>query len=476
MFNLLFAIENTLNDRILAIPRGWLAQSAPYWLRPLIVIGVLLISAGLAFEVSPRYLILILGLVPAVGVILAFMRWPALGLIAVIGSVTISFRGPSNSNATMLLVGLLLGLWLTNMMVVQREIKLVPSRTILPLLIFVSVAVLAFGIGQLPWYTFAQPAPLGAQLGGLAIYVLSAGAFLLVAHQIRDIRWLQVMTWSFVALAASYIIGRIVPGVISITTHLFDKSNTGSLFWVWLVAVAFSQALLNRKLHLGWRLGLGGLVVATFYVSYSLNQDWKSGWIPPLFTIIAILGFRFWKLGLVLLPFGIVPASRLISFGIAADEYSYSTRLDAWTIILEMIKINPVLGFGPANYRWYTPLFPIRGWFVQFNSHSQYIDLIAQTGLLGLICFLWFFGMVGWVGWQLRERVPPGFAQAYVYGALGGLVGTLIAAALGDWVLPFFYNVTLSGFRASVLGWLFLGGLVALGQIYSGHVSKAPED
>jgi O-antigen ligase len=180
-------------------------------------------------------------------------------------------------------------------------------------------------------------------------------------------------------------------------------------------------------------------------VSYSLNQDWKSGWIPPLFTIVAILGFRFWKLGLVLLPFGIFPASRLISFGIAADEYSYSTRLDAWTIILEMVKINPVLGFGPANYRWYTPLFPIRGWFVQFNSHSQYIDLIAQTGLLGLVCFLWFFGTVGWVGWQLRER-------------------------------PFFYNVTLSGFRASVLGWLFLGGLVALGQIYSGRASMTPKD
>ncbi|MDH3675824.1 MAG: hypothetical protein OES12_10040, partial [Anaerolineae bacterium] len=412
----------------------------------------------------------------AVGVILAFMRWPALGLIAVIGAIIIPFNGPSKSNATMALVGLLLGLWLTNMMIVRREIKLVPSRANLPLVIFVFIAGLAFGLGQLPWYTFAQPAPLGAQLGGLAIYVLSAGAFLLVAHQVRDIRWLQAMTWLFLALAALFIAGRIIPAVNVLTTRLFIYAATGSLFWVWLIALAFSQAVLNRKLHWGWRLMLGGLVVATFYVAYIKLQDWKSGWIPPLFTIVAILGFRFWKLGLVLLPFGITPASRLISFGIATDEYSYDSRLDAWTIILEMTKINPVLGLGPANYHWYTPLFPIRGWFVQFNSHSQYIDLIAQTGLLGLVCFLWFFGVVGWVGWQLRERVPPGFARAYVYGALGGLVGTLIAAALGDWVLPFFYNVTLGGFRASVLGWLFLGGLVALGQIYSGRGSMAPEE
>jgi hypothetical protein len=37
---------------------------------------------------------------------------------------------------------------------------------------------------------------------------------------------------------------------------------------------------------------------------------------------------------------------------------------------------------------------------------------------------------------------------------------------LGDWVLPFIYNVGLNGMRASLLGWIFLGGLVALGQIY----------
>jgi hypothetical protein len=52
-----------------------------------------------------------------------------------------------------------------------------------------------------------------------------------------------------------------------------------------------------------------------------------------------------------------------------------------------------------------------------------------------------------------------------VYGALGGLVATLVAGMLGDWIIPFFYNITLGGFRASILGWLFLGGLVVLEQM-----------
>jgi len=72
---------------------------------------------------------------------------------------------------------------------------------------------------------------------------------------------------------------------------------------------------------------------------------------------------------------------------------------------------------------------------------------------------------VGQLGWRLRNQVPTGFAQAYVYGALGGLAGMVVAAMLGDWVLPFFYNVGLFGFRSSMLGWLFLGGLVSIEQI-----------
>jgi hypothetical protein len=47
-------------------------------------------------------------------------------------------------------------------------------------------------------------------------------------------------------------------------------------------------------------------------------------------------------------------------------------------------------------------------------------------------------------------------------GSLGGLATMIVAGVLGDWVLPFVYNVGIVGFRSSYLGWLFLGGVVAL--------------
>jgi O-antigen ligase len=219
-------------------------------------------------------------------------------------------------------------------------------------------------------------------------------------------------------------------------------------------------------LLIGWRVVLLGIVGMTFYVAYVLNGEWKSGWMPAGISVATLLLLRSWRFGYVLALLGIMPAMNLVARAVASDEYSYSTRLEAWAIIGEISKANPILGLGPANYYWYTPLFRIRGYTVNFNSHNQYVDLIAQTGFLGLFTYLWLLGAIGWLGWRLRNRVAEGFEKAYVYGVLGGWVSTVAAGALGDWVLPFVYNVGLVGIRSSILPWIFFGGLLALEHKY----------
>jgi hypothetical protein len=434
-------------------------------LRPLLVAGELLLIAALAFRASQHQLTLVLFLPLGVGLVLTFLRWPSAGLIvASLAGMVVPFRGFSGFNVTMILVALLLGLWLLDMMVSRRQLQLAPSPTVWPLLSFLVVAAISFGVGQLPWFTFAVHAPLGAQLGGLAIVVLSAGTFLLVANQVRDLGWLRTMTWAFLAFGVlAIIVGSVLPKFGLSTQKLIQP--VGSLYFIWLVAMAFSQAALNQDLHPGWRLALGGLVLYTFYDLVFLRFVDKSGWLPSLICIAAIIGFRSWRTGLVLIPVAAVAAFYLMTGVVSSEEYSFSTRFDAWSIMAQIIKINPVLGLGFANYYWYTPLFHIRGYAVSFNSHNNYLDIVAQTGFVGLVCFLLFLWQVGWLGWRLREQVPAGFAQAYVYGALGGLAGMVVAGMMGDWVLPFFYNIGLSGFPSSMLGWLFLGGLVSLEQM-----------
>lgn len=447
--------------------RKWLKQNSQLSLRLMIILGVLLFSIALPhIGALRRYITYILVLPFAAAGGLIMLRSLPLVLLAVIGSILIPYEGPSNLNATVILVALLLGLWILKMVAGRRKIRLLSSRVFRPLWAFLVVAVLSFGAGQLPWYSFVPRAPMGAQLAGLSIFVLSAGAFLAVAHEVHDESWLQRMVGLFLVLGALFVGAQLLGSHGLFITNLFPYGAIGSMFWVWLVAFSFSQAAFNEHLSIVWRVALAVLLLSTLYVGYVINGDWKSGWVPSLAAVVAIIAVRSWRLGLVIGFFGLLLSPDLVARILASDYYSYSTRIDAWIIVAEIVKVNPILGLGPANYRWYTPIFPIRGYAVQFNSHNQYVDLVAQSGLLGLGFFLWFFAEVGWLGWRLRNLVPEGFPRAYVYGALGGLVGTLVGGLLGDWVLPFFYNITLGGFRASVLSWLFLGGLVALERIH----------
>jgi len=120
------------------------------------------------------------------------------------------------------------------------------------------------------------------------------------------------------------------------------------------------------------------------------------------------------------------------------------------------------------------------GYNVQFNSHNNYVDIIAQVGLLGMAAFMWFVVEIGALGLRLRKKFDHtfGFTHAYVIGTLAGLGGSLVAGVLGDWFIPFVYNIGVRGFRSSVIAFLFLGGLVVIEQISANllpHQSKSQQ-
>ncbi|MCP4421392.1 MAG: O-antigen ligase family protein [Chloroflexi bacterium] len=440
------------------------------WLRLLIIIGSLFFSIVLPPLLSVNISLILMSLPVMIFGALAIIHRPPLGLLLLVAAgMLVPFRVPGLGLTAVLLFGLT-ALWLIDMVVRYHAIKIIKSSTFTPLLYFTVTIIVAFIMGQLPWFPI-QPAPLDAQLGGIAIFILSFCAFLLVAHQIQDIHWLRKITYLFLSIAGLYIIGRFLEPIRRFNMQFFHPGTIGSLFWVWVVAISASQALINRQLHIRWRFALLSLTLATLYIGFFQANAWSSGWIPGFIAIFVIF--------LVSIPRLAIPVGLLGSFWallslqklydtivLGDNAYSTLTRLEAWRIVIEIVKVNPVLGLGPANYRFYTALFPILGWSVQFNSHNNYVDIIAQTGLLGLIVFLWFLWEVGRLTWRLRLKVPAdGFAQAYVYGCMGGWVGTIVAGMLGDWVLPFVYNVGIEGLRASVLFWLFLGGIVAIEQM-----------
>ena len=434
-----------------------------------VVAAVLAASAASAFSPSILWPAALVG---AVGVGL-LLRWPNLGLailplVGLLVPFSIGTGTETNLNASVLLIAGLLGLWLLHGLLTPGRTEPL-GRPVIPLALLIVVAILALVAGIQPWLPFASTASLASQLGGLSLFILSAGAFMLTAYRIDDLRWLEAMTWAFVAAGAILVASRLVGPLGQLTNRFFQSGSDGSMFWIWLAAMSFGQALLNQKLRPLWRLTLLGVTLGSTYWGIVLARDWISGWLPALIAIAATYFLAKPRSGTLLAVVGALAISQgalglMSAITDQGNTYSLDTRVAAWQTLGQVISASPLIGLGPANYYFYTPLFSILGYNVRFNSHNNYVDIIAQTGLLGFACFLWFALMVFVVGLRLRTRVPAGFERAYVSGAVGGLVGMLAAGMFGDWFLPFVYNIGLAGFRASILGWLFLGGLVSLEQ------------
>ncbi len=466
--------DGSSRERDSSRPRAsWFARLSDFvgehftdWLRVGTVLFVLLASAVLAFKGSAQQLMYVFVAMAGVLGMLIFLQWPGLGIIAIpLSGMFIHYIGPGGVNATMGLVALMLVVWVVNMVVFRQDIRIVASHTMAPIIAMMVTVTVSFGMGQLPWFAFVRSAPLDAQLGGYAVYFLSFGAFLSVANQIKDLRWLKGLVWSFLLFGGFYAMGLVVPGLKNVTRSLMG--NMGSLFWIWITAVAYSQALFNRDLSKGWRGVLMGIVLASLYLLFTLKFKDKSGWLPVVVVLWAITALRSWQLGIVLLVAGIFGALALLPQVLLTEDYSLATRLEVLPILAQIVKVNPIFGVGFANYYFYTPLFSLRGFYVSFNSHNNYADLIVQTGLIGTVIYVWLMVQIALLAWKLRTRVQGGFSEAYVNGAIGGLVGMIVVGFLGDWVLPFVYNIGLLGFRTSVEGWLFLGGLVVLEQIFA---------
>jgi O-Antigen ligase len=399
------------------------------------------------------------------------MQHPPVGLIAILVASTLLPFSIGTGTQTSLHLGILLippltAVWVANMLR-QRSFHLAPSRTTLPLLGFALVATLALINGNLPLVAFTGQAPMRSQIGGWAIMVCSVAAFLMVGNQIKEIRWLKLLVWLFIGIATVYFVGRALPGIDPLEKSLADGAN-GSLTWLWFVALAGGLVLFDRELKFRFKLllilGLG----LEFFVAFGPEQvDWASGWLPSL-VVLSVLVFLRWPrlgiaLGVIAAVAGALTFSSVREFLLGGDnQYGLITRVAAAQIIGQILRASPILGVGPANYYYYTPLYSILGYYVRFNSHSQYVDLLAETGILGTFFYLWLAFEAGRVGWRLRNRLSDGFSKAYANAAVAAVAGMLVAGALGDWVLPFVYNVGVKGFRASVLGWMFLGGLVCL--------------
>ena len=436
----------------------------------------------LAFLLGRRASPLWLGLLAAgIGGVVLLARpvlgLPALVLAALVVPLEIGTGTEVRLNPASLLVPALLAVWLLDM-VRRRQVRVVASPVNRPLLLFLAAGLLSLLIGRATW---DPTVPVGGnfllvQLAQWAIFAFSAGAFWLTGNLVCDEIWLRRLTFFFLAVAGSLAILIVLLGNVNLVScGVVTLAVYRAPFWMLLAALVGGQLLFNDQLSAGWRLFLLITLIPVLIYVFHLAQETASNWVG----VVAAAGVLAWLrrprlrwlvvvLFVALVVSGIL-YSAVYKFSGGDEEWAESggSRLALIGRVIEVTMRNPITGLGPAAYRRYAGMEPLPYggalWIAPaVSSHNNYVDLFSHVGLLGLGLFLWFAAEVTRLGLRLRVRFTQGFTAGYVNAVLAAWAGALTLMLFADWVLPFVYNIGFPGFQASVLVWLFMGGLVAL--------------
>ena len=201
---------------------------------------------------------------------------------------------------------------------------------------------------------------------------------------------------------------------------------------------------LQRLSHIWGLVLIAGLCLTALYVSFS-----RGAWLGAAAALAAILFAlpRRRLTGLLLLAAtlagggvlvnsGYLPANiaarlqpdQLASLTTLADarganinEENFSTleRAAHWQAALAMSRSSPWLGVGVGNYAVVYARFALINWPQALgHAHMLYLNILAESGLLGLVTYLLLWGVV--IG--LTIRLLPGNTNTY-RGLLIGLSG-----------------------------------------------------
>jgi O-antigen ligase len=442
-----------------------------------LVVAVLVATVLLGQQASVRWLgLLVIGIGAALFLLRPVWGLPALVAVALLVPLEIGTGTDVKLNATSLLIPALGAIWLLAL-ARHRHAGIVRSPANLPLLLFLAANLVSLLVGRATWDPLVPVSGnfLLVQLAQWAIFAFSALAFWLAANLITDEKWLWRLTATFALLAGGVAIGRLFPGLDGLLGRFTTIAFVRAPLWVLLGALAASQLLFNRNMSTLWKVYLLAVTLAVLAYAFVQQRESLSNWAGVAAVLGALLWLRYPRLRLPIVAVVLLLAMVGILFPVLYNfaggdvewQLSGGSRLALSQRVIEATLRNPITGLGPAAYRPYTRMQPLHYgltfWIEpQINSHNNYVDIFSQSGLIGLGLFAWFVVELARIGARLRTRYPEGFIAGYVNGVLAVGVGALVIMMFADWILPFVYNIGFGGFQASVLVWVFMGGLVAL--------------
>ena len=217
-----------------------------------------------------------------------------------------------------------------------------------------------------------------------------------------------------------------------------------SHFWRY-VAIA-TMILLGICLYLAHSKASSGAIVIIailFYILYKLYAHYKEIRIPHLGIWIA--GFVILALTLGYFTADVGPekfktvhrsvASRAIIWKGGWDMFLYGPGPDNW---YDMEGAPPLyirsllIGCGPGSFRILFPRYRHPDYYlhdisnVTLSCHNRYLDLVAETGVLGFVCYMGFLAIFFGMGMRRLQRSPDREMRVYIIAFMSGILGILL--------------------------------------------------
>ncbi len=214
------------------------------------------------------------------------------------------------------------------------------------------------------------------------------------------------------------------------------------------LALALSLGLLlDGRLAWRWRLGLGlACLAAAVVTGTALIMSWSRGaWLGAAVAAMALASLMDRRVSLALIlvlltlalllkfppelflarfqELSLAPLSEDIRVVEITDEnYAVVERLAHWDAALRMWRDHFWLGVGIGNYEPVYPAYALPRWPEPLgHAHNYYLNIAAETGLIGLMAYLFFWGCVFY--WTLRAfGQAAGWEKALMVGAFGSFM------------------------------------------------------
>jgi O-antigen ligase len=196
-----------------------------------------------------------------------------------------------------------------------------------------------------------------------------------------------------------------------------------------LIALAYlvGAGIIGAGLLVSWSRGawIGFVAAALVLILFAPRQRWIGSGLVAL-IVVGVLGGA---------AAGLLPASlvaRISDFSqdltavddvrgqvISDANYAVLERLAHWQAAVGMANDSPWLGVGFGNYEMAYPRYSLLNWPLALgHAHNFYLNLLAETGVVGLSAYL-----AAWIGVVIMTlrvlRRETGFRRGLALGLLG---------------------------------------------------------